>query len=121
MIFSVLNSELLQRCSVLVIYFFLIFDDSTLIRFVHHAKRKKSDMTERLCFFVHFIYFILFDLECKFGKSILYNYSFRYLNYYFLIEIHSMQGRTATARHGVTRKRNTKRIKHIRNLFRKNL
>ena len=37
----------------------------------------------------------------------------------FLIGIHSMQGWTATARHGVTRKRSTKRSKHIGNLFRK--
>ena len=33
----------------------------------------------------------------------------------------SMQGWTATTRHGVTRKRSTKRLKHIKNLFRKNL
>ena len=40
---------------------------------------------------------------------------------FFLIGIHSMQGWTATTRHGVTRKRNTKRLKHTGNLFRKNL
>ena len=39
----------------------------------------------------------------------------------FLIVIHSMQGWTATTRHVVTRKRNTKRLRHIGNLFRKNL
>ena len=32
-----------------------------------------------------------------------------------------MQGRTATMRHGVTRKGSTKRLKHRGNLFRKNL
>ena len=32
-----------------------------------------------------------------------------------------MQGLTATTRHGVTRKRSTKRLKHTGNLFRKNL
>ena len=32
-----------------------------------------------------------------------------------------MQGRTATMRHEVTRKRSTKRLQHIGNLFRKNL
>ena len=32
-----------------------------------------------------------------------------------------MQGLAATASHGVTRKRNTKRLKHTGNLFRKNL
>ena len=40
---------------------------------------------------------------------------------FFLIGIHSMQGRTATTRHGVTRKKSTKRLKHTGNLFRKNL
>ena len=38
-----------------------------------------------------------------------------------LIGIHSMQGWTATMRHGVTRKRNTKRLRYTGNLFRKNL
>ena len=40
---------------------------------------------------------------------------------YFLIWIHSMQGLTATTGHGVTRKRNTKGLRHTGNLFRKNL
>ena len=40
---------------------------------------------------------------------------------YFLIGIHSMQGWKATIRHGVIRKRNTKRLQHTGNLFRKNL
>ena len=31
---------------------------------------------------------------------------------FFLIAINSMQGWTATTRHGVTRKRNTKKLKH---------
>ena len=39
----------------------------------------------------------------------------------FLVGIHSMQGWTATTRHGVTKKRTTKRLKHTGNLFRKNL
>ena len=39
----------------------------------------------------------------------------------YLIGIHSMQARTATTRHGVTRKRSTKRLKHTGNLFKKNL
>ena len=39
----------------------------------------------------------------------------------FLIGIHFMQDSTATTRHGVTRKRNTKRLKHTGNLVRKNL
>ena len=43
--------------------------------------------------------------------------------YFFNIGIHSMQGLTATTRHGVTRKRNTKRLRHTGSpfLFRKNL
>ena len=42
--------------------------------------------------------------------------------FFFSIGIHSMmQGWTATTRHGVTRKRSTKRLKHTGNLFRKNL
>ena len=40
---------------------------------------------------------------------------------FFLIGIHSMQGWTALTRHGITRKRSTKRSKHTRNLFRKNI
>ena len=57
-----------------------------------------------------------------------------HLHYYnfFLIWIQSMQEwtrkawqerktRKTTTRHGVTRKRSTKRLKHTRNLFRKNL
>ena len=41
--------------------------------------------------------------------------------FFCLIAIHSMQGRTDTTRHGITRKRNTKRLKHTGNLFRRNL
>ena len=37
------------------------------------------------------------------------------------IGIHSIQGWTATTRHGVTRKRSTKRLQHTGNLFIKNL
>ena len=43
---------------------------------------------------------------------------------FFKIGIHFMQGRTATTRQGVTRKRNTKGPKHLRlrgNMFRKNV
>ena len=40
---------------------------------------------------------------------------------FFFIEILSMQGWTATTRHGVIRKRSTKRLEHIANLIRKNL
>ena len=42
------------------------------------------------------------------------------MKHIFLIGNHSMQGWTTTARHGVTRKRATKRLKHTENLFRKN-
>ena len=39
----------------------------------------------------------------------------------FLTGIHSMQGWTVTMRHGVTRERSIKGLKHAENLFRKNL
>ena len=41
--------------------------------------------------------------------------------WHFLIGIYYMQGWTATTKHGVTRKRNAKRLKHTGNLSRKNL
>ena len=37
---------------------------------------------------------------------------------FFLIGIHSMQGLTATTRHGVTRKEAQKRLQDTENLFR---
>ena len=37
--------------------------------------------------------------------------------YFLKIGIDSMQGRTATTKHGVTRKGNTKRLRHTGNLF----
>ena len=52
--------------------------------------------------------------DCFFLK-----YSFGEL--FFLIGLDSMQGWTATTRHGVTRKGSTKRLKDTGNLFRKNL
>ena len=44
-----------------------------------------------------------------------------YAQLLFLIGIHSMQGWTATTRHGVTRKGCAKRLKHTGYLLRKNL
>ena len=41
--------------------------------------------------------------------------------FFFLIAIHSMQGRTATMRHGVTKKEAQKILQGTENLFRKNL
>ena len=41
--------------------------------------------------------------------------------FFFLIGIHPMQGRTATMRHGVTRKEVQKGLQDTENLFRKNL
>ena len=38
-----------------------------------------------------------------------------------LIGIHFIQGFTVTMRHGITKKRSTKRLKHAGNLFRRNL
>ena len=40
---------------------------------------------------------------------------------FFLIRIHSMQDWKTTTRHGITRKRNTKRLNHTGNLLRENL
>ena len=40
---------------------------------------------------------------------------------FFLIGTHPMQGSTVTTRHGVTRKKSTKRLKHTGNWFEKNL
>ena len=40
---------------------------------------------------------------------------------FFLIGIHSMQGWTATTRHGVTEKKSRKRLEHTGNLFKNNL
>ena len=58
---------------------------------------------------------ILYTAEYREYKEYIYTF------FLFLIGIHSMQGWTATTRHGVTRKRNTKRLRHKGNLFRKNL
>ena len=41
-------------------------------------------------------------------------------DFFFLIGIQSFQGWTTTTRHGVIRKRNTKRLRHTGNLFQKN-
>ena len=49
------------------------------------------------------------------------NDSFLYKYQIFLTAIHSKQGWTAITRHGVTRKGSSKKLKHTRNLFRKNL
>ena len=46
---------------------------------------------------------------------------FMFFYFIFLIEIHFMQGQTATPRHGVTGKRSTKRLNHMGTLFGKNL
>ena len=47
--------------------------------------------------------------------------SFIVIYLFFLIGNHSMQGWTTIARHGATRKRSAKSLKHTGNLFRKNL
>ena len=50
-----------------------------------------------------------------------YIFSLFLLLFFFLLGIHSMQGWTATTRYEVTRKRNTKRLRHTRNMSRKSL
>ena len=62
----------------------------------------------------------VFSIVIDFGNLNIFSASTK-KNNFFLIGIRSMQGRTATIRHGVTRKRSTKRLKHTGNLFRKNL
>ena len=59
-------------------------------------------LTTSLLIRLHFCFFFLFA-------------------FVFLIAIHSMQGWTATMRHGVTRKEAQKRLQDKKNLFRKNL
>ena len=65
--------------------------------------------------------FLLKHNDAKKQQSIKFNESF----FFFLLKkkvgIHSMQGLTATTRHGVTRKEAQKRLHYTENLFRKNL
>ena len=49
------------------------------------------------------------------------HFKFFTCNFFLKIGIHAMQCWTATMRHGVTRKRSSKRLKHTQHLFRKNL
>ena len=62
---------------------------------------------------------VLAHFSSPFGSFYLFSAGFFVV--FFSIGIHSMQGWTATTRHRVTRKRNTKRLRHTGNLFRKNL
>ena len=59
------------------------------------------------------------------GNEINKNNIFNILTYYFfiffLIGIYSMQGWTATTKHGVTKKEAQKRLQDTHSLFRKNL
>ena len=66
-------------------------------------------------FLLSVLSFFLFRMSLCFSV-----YYFFLFFFCFLIGIHSMQGWTATTRHGVTRERSKKRLKHTRNLFRKN-
>ena len=79
-------------------------------------------------FYVNSFYFQQWDLNWDivfFNLSLVFSTPWKrwYINFriFFLIGIHSMQGWTATARHGVTGKRSTKKLKHKRTLFRENL
>ena len=64
---------------------------------------------------LNFIYFLLlsnFELNMTlFSHWFVFNLGSSYMYHSFLIRIHSKQGLTATIRHGVTRKRRTKRGK----------
>ena len=59
-------------------------------------------------------YLCMFDLTICSQKS---SNTFTIWSFLFSIGSHSMQGWTATMGHRVTGKRNTKRLKHTRNLF----
>ena len=65
-----------------------------------------SIVIQQLYLIVCFITFITYQYLADI--NMVYHYSLEL----FLIGIHSMQGRTATTRHEVTRKRSTKRLKH---------
>ena len=69
------------------------------IIYKNELQQHQRDNHERDADFCHFCFFFFFNL----------------------IGIHSMQGWTATTRHGVTRKISSKRLRHTGNLFRKNL
>ena len=66
-------------------------------------------------------YLVTDFIEGKYIPHLLHYLVYCIPEYFFLIEIHSMQGWTANTRHGVTRKRKTERLQHTGNLFRKNL
>ena len=70
--------------------------------------KKNSEVTYTVC-----SYHVTYAFQSESSLSFFFFFS--------IIGIHSIKGRTATTRHGVTRKRSTKRLKHTGNLFRKNL
>ena len=67
---------------------------------------------QKLFLFLRKSNFRIFDFQISWCHQIF---------FFFLIGIHSMQGWTATTRHGVTRKEAQKKLQDKENLFRKNL
>ena len=55
--------------------------------------------------------FVIFDKKVAFSPKLA-----LYKGFFFLIGIHPMQGRTATTRHGVTRKKAQKRLQDTENV-----
>ena len=61
------------------------------------------------------------NIPLRYGLKGTRHYEFPKMPSFLLIGVHSMQDWTATARHGVTRKRSTKELQHTGNPLRKNL
>ena len=61
------------------------------------------------------------ELQATDRKTRMFFLQYMEVFFLFLIGIRSMKGWTATTRHGITRKRSTKRLQDTGNLFRKNL
>ena len=61
------------------------------------------------------------NIPLRYGLKGTRHYEFPKMPSFLLIGVHSMQDWTATARHGVTRKRRTKRLQDTGNLFKKKL
>ena len=92
---------------------------------IYFCSRKKSNVSlnKKVIFVFHTIFkldFITQIFYCMIHRCLFCSFHTIFV-LFKKIGIHSMQGWTATTRHGVTRKRSTKRLKHTGNLFTKNL
>ena len=92
---------------------------------IYICSRKKSNVSlnKKVIFVFHTIFkldFITQIFYCMIHRCLFCSFHTIFV-LFKKIGIHSMQGWAATTRHGVTRKRSTKRLKHTGNLFTKNL